>query len=68
MDDHRTVIGACIYLTTSGHWVEGAEVNSAADLDGINIVPDITACASVQIMNIGDIGPLETDWHRSQGA
>ena len=37
-------------------------MNSAADLGGILIVPDTTAPVSVQIMDMGDRGPWETDW------
>ena len=37
-------------------------MNSTADLSGIFIIPDVTARASVQIINMGDIGPWETDW------
>ena len=36
-------------------------MNSAADLGGIFIIPDVTALSSVQIMNMGDVGPWETD-------
>ena len=35
-------------------------MNSAEFLD--DIIPDVTAPASVQIINMGHIGPLEADW------
>ena len=37
-------------------------MSSAADLGGIFIVPDVTASASIQIINMGDVGPWERDW------
>ena len=38
-------------------------MNSATDLDGIHIVPDVTAaCDSVQITSMGDTRFWETDW------
>ena len=37
-------------------------MNSAADMGGMFIVPGVTICASLQIINIGDTGPWETDW------
>ena len=36
-------------------------MNSAADLGGTFIVPDLTVRASVRIINMGDIEPWETD-------
>ena len=33
-----------------------------ADFGGMFIVPDVTARASVQIINMGDVGLWETDW------
>ena len=33
----------------------------AADLGGIFIIPDVTVRASVQIINMGDTEPWETD-------
>ena len=37
-------------------------MNSAADLGGMFIVPAVNVRASVQIKNIGDKGPWETNW------
>ena len=37
-------------------------MNLAADLDGIFIIPDVTAHVSVQMINMGDIGPCKADW------
>ena len=37
-------------------------MNLATDMGGIFIIPDVTARASLQIINIGDTGPWETDW------
>ena len=37
-------------------------MNSAADLGGTFIVLDETALAFAQIINMGEIGPWETEW------
>ena len=39
-------------------------MNSAAEMGGMFIVPDVTVCASLQIININtrDTEPWETDW------
>ena len=39
-------------------------MNSAAEMGGMFIVPDVTVCAFLQIININirDIEPWGTDW------
>ena len=37
-------------------------MNSASELGSTFIVPNVTALAFAQIMNMGDTGPWETDW------
>ena len=42
-------------------------MSSAAEMGGMFIVPGVTVCASLQIININirDTEPWETDWYRS---
>ena len=37
-------------------------MNWAVEMGGMFIVPDVTVRASLQIINIRDTGPWETDW------
>ena len=61
MGDHRTLIGACIYLMSSSRLGKRSWVNSAADLGVMFIVSDVNVCASVQIIDMGGEGPWETN-------
>ena len=37
-------------------------MSSAADLSGVFVIPDVNVHVSVQIINMEDKGPLETNW------
>ena len=37
-------------------------MNSAADFGRMFIIPDVNVRVSVQIINMGDKGPWETNW------